>query len=243
VKQLPAAITIALSAAIVLSVFVQASSQILQNQTKELSVGEKSLVQSSRTAILDTGISAAYFDRHFKLVRVIDTASDRRVIWKYSIGEYAAILNDAVGFYSNDKGKRINIHAVRGILSTAHDIKNTIPKKRAEQLMLQCIGKYTLGAVVFQSFGTTPRASLLLTASSIPKPRKEKREEERKKSRKNRDVEKTPAPYEGKSPFDTVEEGDDDDNGPLIYTGFIDLETGMCTKGVAQADHPVPLKR
>lgn len=237
----------AIALGIVLSLFTYDSVSTLttQSQTTKLSLAEASLVRSSRAAIIDTGISAPYFDRHFKLVRVIDTVSDRRVIWKYSIGDYVAALNDAVGFYTNEKGQRVNIHSVRNTLSTAHDITKTIPKKRAQQMMLQCIGKYTLGSVVFQSFGPALRASLLFTASSVAKSHEGRSKEERKESEKNRKEKEDQRLSEGKSSIDTVEEEDDEGNNdrPPIFTGFVDLETGMCTKGVAQAGHPVPVKR
>lgn len=180
-----------------------------QGQIRKLTLKEYMLVQSSKAAIIGTGISATYFDEHFKLERVLETAGDRRVVWKYSIGEYEAILNDAVGFHTDDKGQRINLHAIRNTLSNAHDIKSVIPKKRAEQLMKQCIGEYRSGAVVFQAFGETQRTALLFTASTIPAPPKDSKANEK----------------------------------PLIHTGFINLETGACTKGIAQAGRPRPVSK
>lgn len=208
---------------------------------RKLSAEENALVQSSKAAIISTGISAPYFDKHFKVERVVNAAGDRRVMWRYSVGEYEVTLNDAVGYYTDDKGLRVNLHAIRDMLSSAHDIKSTIPKKRAEQLMTQCLGKYKSGAVVFQAFGTPPRASLLFTASSFPTPLKENREEEREKSERNREREKKEKASGRKSQADAMSEEDEDD-APLIYTGFLDLETGACTKGVAQIDHPKPVK-
>ena len=228
-----------------LTTFAQDPARKASNQTQQLSASERLLVQSSKAAILAAGISASYFDKHFKLLRVIDAVADRRVMWEFSIGQYIAIVNDEVGFYTDIKGQRINAHSIRNVLSTAHDIKKTIPKKRAEQFMFRCIGKNAPGGVVFQSFGSGLKASLLLTASSIPKPSIEKGGKERRESRNTRREEDTPNTHDGKSQADSMEEMEDesDNNRPIIYTGFIDLETGICTKGIAQAGHPVPLRK
>jgi hypothetical protein len=225
-----------------LNLFAQMKTPTQQTQTRQLTAGENALVESSKTAIISTGISAPYFEKHFKLERVVDTTGDRRVVWKFSIGEYEAMLNDAVGFYTNEKGERVNLHAIGNILSTAHDIKSVISKQRAAQLMKQCIGEYQPGAILFQAFGTPPRAALLYTASSIPKPRKESRKEEREKAERKRKEEQRQKSKGRKSPSDVVSEEDEDEDAPLIYTGFLDLETGACTKGVAQVDHPKPVK-
>lgn len=199
-------IAFALCLSLSLTLYAQAAVQTERDGIRKMTLKEYLLAQSSKAAIIGTGISEAYFDEHFKLESVVDKTSDRRVVWKYSIGEYEVMLNDAVGFYTDEKGQRINLHAIRNTLSSARDITSTIPKKRAEQLMQQCLGKYTSGAVVYQAFGETQQAALLLTASSFPL--KEKGEEK-----------------------------------PLIYTGFINLETGACTKGVAQAGRPRAVKK
>lgn len=189
-----------------LSLFAYESAYTLtsQEQSSKLSASEEALVRSSRTAVISTGFSGPYFDAHFKLERVVNKSADRRVIWKFSVGDYKAILSDDVGFYTDEKGTRLNSHGVLNALSTAHDIKSTIPRKRADKLMSQCLGKYIEGPVVLQSFGTDRKARLLFTASSIPRFLK-----------KGKDL-----------------------NKPVIYTGFLDLETGKCTKGIAQAGRP-----
>lgn len=187
-----------------LAAYVPAFSRITQSRSPKLSVAEVALVQGSRNAIMSTGISAGYFNAHFKLDRVVNKVGDRRVVWRFSVGEYRAILEDAVGFYTDEKGNRFNSHSVLNVLSTSHDIKSTIPRKRARQLMSQCLGEYKTGPVILQSFGPKQTARLLFTASSLPK---------------------------------FLKEGMDT-NKPLIYTGFLDLETGECTKGIAQAGRP-----
>ncbi|MBV9959564.1 MAG: hypothetical protein JO360_14155 [Acidobacteria bacterium] len=203
---------------------------------------ESALVESSRAAIIKTGISPKYFAEHFRLERVIDAPGDRRVIWKFSVGEYVATLNDAVGFYTDEKGRRINTHAIGNTLSASHDIKNTIPRKRAEQLMRVCIGPYTPGGIIYQAFGTELKASLLFMASSIPAARTEREKEAREKSERKRERERKERARSNPSQADMMEEEDEGEDAPLIYTGIIDLETGACTKGIAQADHPKPVK-
>ena len=246
-KTVKTLLTIACCISLSLTQFAQSTTQTKQKQAGKLSAADNALVQSSKAAIIGKGISASYFDEHFKVERVINTVGDRRVMWKFSVGEYEVVLDDAVGYYTDDKGQRINLHSIGDMLSNAHDIKSPIPKKRAEQLMTQCLGKYTSGAVVFQSFGTPPRASLLFTASSIPAPLKASKEEERERAARERMREKQEKSKEKskskKSRRDTVAEEDEgDDDAPLIYTGIIDLETGACTKGIAQADHPKPVR-
>jgi hypothetical protein len=211
-------------------------------QQKKLSAGENALVESSKAAIIKAGISAQYFTEHFSLKRVLDTPGDRRVVWKFSVGEYAATLSDAVGFYTDEKGRRINTHAISNMLSAAHDIKTTIPRRRAEQLMQKCIGSYTPGEIVYQAFGSELKAALLFTASSIPAARRESRKAAREKSERERERERKEKTRRSKSQTDVIEEGDEDEDARLIYTGFIDLETGACTKGIAQAEHPKPVK-
>ena len=174
----------------------------LKSQT--LTPSQIVLVQGSRSAILSRGISAPYFDKHFKLDKVVDNIADRRVAWKYTIGEYEAILNDEIGFYTDEKGRRVDVHGIRDVVGSAHDIVRTISRNRARKLMSKCLGKYTSGEITYQAFGPDRRASLLFTASTLPI---------------------------------FVNTGNDK-NRPVVYTGFVNLETGVCTKGMAQAGRP-----
>lgn len=213
-------------------------------RTAALSPSESALIESSKAAIISTGISPAYFDSHFKLDRVIDKPGDRRVIWNYVIGEYRTVIDDAVGFYADEKGKRLNVHSVRDKLGASHEITRTIKRKDAERLMRRCIGKYTTTTVVYESFGVGRRAALLMIASSVltePKSAREKREEEERRRRRE-DEERREAGRRQEAVDSTGEEESEGDE-PVIITGYIDLETGVCTKGVAQVEHPAPPRK
>jgi len=86
----------ALLLSLVLIVFAQAD-------IRQLTASELILVDGSKGVILLTGISEPYFNKHFKLLKVIDKPSDRRVVWQFSVNGYQAVLNDAIG-YSTELG-------------------------------------------------------------------------------------------------------------------------------------------
>ena len=77
--------------------------------------GADSLVEKSKRAIIETGISEPYFDKHFKLLKTVNDPADRRVEWLYSVNEYKAQLVDAIGFQSTG-GKRAYIHGIKNQL-------------------------------------------------------------------------------------------------------------------------------
>ena len=56
------------------------------------------LEQSSRKAIIETGFSASYFDQHFRVVETFDKPGDLRVVWRFSVNEYAVRVTDALGY-------------------------------------------------------------------------------------------------------------------------------------------------
>jgi hypothetical protein len=196
---------------------------------QSLTSSEARLVSGSKTAILETGISEPYFEVHFRLVSAIDKTGDRRVVWKFSINEYEATLNDAVGYYTAEDGRRVDVHSIKDALGSSHDIEKTISKKEAERIMNRCIGKHTGVTVVFQAL-TKRNAALVMTASPVgtSKADKEKREREEKsknESEKRFSKKKTPE-------SDTIREEGDEGGGPS-YFGILDLESGRCTKGKA----------
>ena len=196
---------------------------------QSLSAAEARLVSGSMRAILETGISEGYFHQHFQLVTVIDKPGDRRVVWKFSISEYEAILNDAVGYYSSEGGDRVDVHSIKDLLGSSHDIKKTIPRKQAERIMRQCIGRYTSATIVFKSMAHS--ASLFMIASPADKnvPNKERREREEKRREEGQDN-----PLKKKtSELDKIDE-EVEKRGPS-YFGIVNLETGKCTKGKAVA--------
>jgi hypothetical protein len=230
-------IEIALAIALMFGVSDHVVTVTGQSAAESLSAREQLLKDSSKAAILSTGISSKYFDQHFKLERVVDLPADRRVVWKYSIGEYQAILNDAVGFYTDEKGVRFNLHSIRNTLAGAHDIKATISRERAEALMSKCLGEYTPGPVLFEALGSPSRAALVFTASSIPvyppkKPPVEKPDD------KQQPAATTVTAEQAKNLPDSEKLKGSSSEKPIIYTAFLDLESGECTKGRAQAGRP-----
>lgn len=197
-----------------------------------LSAGEERLVRDSRAAVVAQGISAPYFDAHFKLLKVSDATGDRRVVWRFEVDGHAALVNDTVGYYTDARGRVVDTHSVAAALPSAHDITRTISRRRAEQIMRACIGRFEGGAVVYRAEGLPERASLIFTASSAPR-----RERRAGRGREEREAERKKA--KPPTPTDVIEEGDEEGGGP-VYIGAVDLETGRCTKGLGVADHPAP---
>ena len=122
------------------------------------------LAAGSRKAILETGISERYFDKHFRLARVVDEEGDRRVEWKFSLDGYEVLLVDDVGFHTSEGGERVDVHSIKNELFNAYDIKRTIPKRRAEAALKTCIGDYADATVVYRALKAPGKAGLYLTA-------------------------------------------------------------------------------
>ena len=161
------------------------------------SKSDNEMVNNSKRAIIETGISESYFKKHFRLASVVDTPSDRRVEWIYSINEYETHIIDEIGFYTSDAGQRVYIHGIRDQLYSTYDIKKTIPKRTAYKIMEVCIGKFSDDSIRYETLAAPGKAKLYLTAKSL---------DVVKSSIKGMD--------EGRS-FDI---------------GFVDLESGKCTK-------------
>lgn len=192
----------------------------------KLTAGEERLVGGSKAAILATGLSGAYFDEHFRLVQVIDRAGNRQVVWKYSVGEYETTLNDVVGFYTAG-GARVNTHSIKGTLGTTYEIRRTIPRPRAEQLMRECLGNYTGAAVVYQRLSDDGKTGLYLTAhaadetpaaAAVKEPARPARPEAPKSSQG------------GTKSGELVKPNDKKPPGPPFFIGYVNLETGACIK-------------
>lgn len=190
------------------------------------SAEEGRLVSGSRAAIIAAGLSPEFFDAHFRLEKVFAKPADRRVVWRLKVGEYETTVNDSVGSYTDEKGARRDAHSITGRLSPASDIGPTIPQRRAERLMKACIGEYQSGSVVYQPFGSPPRAALVFTAMSLPGPRKP--------AAKGSPPPPPPAP----TPSDTIRQGGK--KPPPLRIGMVDLETGRCVVGVGQVGSPHP---
>jgi hypothetical protein len=200
---------------------------------------ESRMAQGSRAAIIAAGFSEAYFDAHFSLSRVVNSQNDRRVIWRYSLGEYSTVVSDSLGFYADEKGRRIDTHSARTTLHSAHDVLRVITKRRAERIMRSCIGAFTGGAVVMQAEGAGGRTALVFTAASAPKPRREARAEREERERRERDNKERREAARGQRRMDAPEGDEDEGGGEPMYIGSVNLETGKCTKGQAVSDHPV----
>lgn len=177
-----------------------------QQQDAELAAG-------SRKAILETGISERYFDKHFRLARVVAAEGERRVEWKFSLGGYEVLLVDDLGFHTSESGERVDVHSIKNELFSAYDIKRTIPKRRAKAALKSCIGDYTDASVIYRALKAPGKAGLYLTARAKVETDDEK-EREREEERKERGEEDEP---------------EDEIEGISFNVGFIDLETGKCT--------------
>ena len=173
-----------------------AAGSILGQQQDELAA-------ASRKAILETGISERYFDKHFRLARVVAEEGDRRVEWKFSLGDYEVLLVDEVGFHTTEGGERVDVHSIKNELFSAYDIRRTIPKRRAEAALKTCIGDYTDLAVVYRALKAPGKAGLYLTARAKVELDGEEREGE--------------------------DEPEHEVEGISFNVGYINLETGRCT--------------
>jgi hypothetical protein len=208
----------------------------------KLTEAEEKLVSGSKASILAAGISEDYFAAHFKPFRIFNAAGDRRVVWSFSVNGHEAFLTDTVGFYTDDRGRRLDTHSVAGALGAAHDITRTITRRRAEQIMRACIGAFDGGAVIYRAAGLPERASLIFTAASIPRrARRDRREEREKEERERAEREAKLRKEKNKNlPQTDVMEEEDEGGGPPIFIGAVDLETGRCMKGRAISGPPGP---
>jgi hypothetical protein len=184
------------------------------------------LEQSSRKAIIETGFSARYFDEHFRLVETFDKPGDMRVVWRLSISEYAVNVTDALGYYTENQ-KRIYVHSVKNTLGGTHDISRTIPRRKAQTLMRTCLGRNAGEATVLMRLSPTEKASLYLTAHSIIGSERNRAEQSRKTKSGQRVSKQNPQ-------RDEPEREVIKPRRPM-YLGYINLETGKCSRGRAVA--------
>lgn len=218
-------------------VFVFAASCTVNSQhvPSALSASQKSLMEGSKEAILNTGMSEPYFNQHFRLVEVIDKPADRRVVWKFLINGYEAAINDSIGYYT-EAGKRINVHSVQNTLMVTSDINRTISRARALRILRACLGKFTGTATEYRA-ASSGRAELLLTASSVPRSR---RTSDRERKRKEETAREKASKSDPKVATDVIEEEDEEHDRSPTYIASVNLETGKCRKGIARAGPPKP---
>jgi len=215
-------------------------------QQRELNASEKSLVEGSREAIIKTGLSEAFFDEHFRVVRVVDSPGDRRVVWQFSVGDHTTTVSDSIGFYT-EGGRRFDTHSVAGTLNTTNDLARIITRARAERIMRRCIGRFSNPQVEYRAHGPLGEAALLLTAEALVVPRavagreaRERREREERERREREERERARRQSNASEQADKVEEEDEGGDGVVILLGAVDLSTGKCTVGRGQAGPPVP---
>lgn len=179
------------------------------------------LIKGSRKAIINSGFSEPYFDRHFKLIDAFNKPGDQRVVWLYSLGEYETRVTDSIG-YNTVGGKRTYVHSITSVLGATRDVPKTISKERARTLMSSCIGKFASESVVLMKLESDRQAGLFMMAYSAGSNQKNEREKLARKD-DNRQANNGP---------DRPPHEDEVDNRPMKI-GYINLETGKCTKGQA----------
>ena len=185
----------------------------------------------SRRALVATGLSERYFDAHFKLVRVVDKAGDRRVVWKYTVNGYETTVVDSVGFYS-EGGRRVDVHSFANTLGKTRDIARTIARAEARKKLGECLGSHGSEAVVFTRLAPSQEAGLYLTSQSPPPPpgKKPGAKAEANVSREVKPAAQAQSTPPGSPPpRKRVEEGPRPKRPPT-YVGYVNLETGECTK-------------
>lgn len=187
----------------------------------KLNDAEIALVASSRRAIISTGVSEKYFDRHFKLVKVVNQSGDRRVLWKFSVNGYQTTVSDVLGFYT-EGGKRVDTHSVGSSLHRTTEIEKTISRSAANRAMRQCIGAFVHPGIEFTASGDEAR--LVMTAEAVTRIVRRREKEEREREERER-----ASRSQNKQPGDTIE--NEGGNGPPIVFGSVDLQSGKCTKG------------
>jgi hypothetical protein len=209
-----------------LSLVVLVTAVIAPSQnTNKLSTPEQTLVDDSKQAIIATGVSDSYFNAHFKAVRVETKTSDRRVVWQFTINDHQAVVTDSIGYYTQGT-QRIDTHSIAQSLGHTNEITKTIPRARALQLMRRCIGNYADPSVIFGSVNGV--AELLLTAHLKPNVSRREREEREQEEAREREKEKRNKKPTG---VDEVENEGEEDGGEPVIIGYINLQTGRCTKG------------
>lgn len=192
---------------------------------EKLTPAEELLVQGSKEAILATGISDAYFQTHFKLLKVVNQTADQRVTWQFSVNEHNVIINDSIGFYTAGT-KRIATHSVAKALGQTTEIQRTLTRARALKLLQSCIGNFENPSVQYGP--VNGYAQLVLVGYKRARVEsKSEREKEREREREKREKQKATA-----AGTDLIEsEEEEGGNAPPLILGAINLQTGKCTRG------------
>ena len=189
-----------------------------------LNSSEQALVEGSKQTILANGISEDYFSLHFKLVRVVDKQSDRRVVWQFSINGYQAVISDSIGFYS-DGMKRVDTHSIANSLGRTSEIRGTISRARALKILKTCIGRFTTPSVEYGA--VNGQAQLLLVAQASQPPNEKALPDETKHERQQEQREKSNATTGN----DVIKSEENEGDQQRVILGSVNLQTGKCTKG------------
>ena len=179
------------------------------------------LVDGSKQAIIAAGISEPYFNSHFTLVNVFNQPSDRRVIWKFVVNGYEAIINDSIGFTSVGAVKT-DIHSVSRNLGRLTEIRKTVTRSHALHALNRCIGSYSEAYVEFGQING--RSELFLVGTQTPGVNRHEPAmgREREEAEKRSDV---------SSGTDVIENEDGEKQKSPVTIGYINLQTGKCTTG------------
>ena len=196
-----------------------------QDSNIDLSEAEKVLVEASAKAIIGTGVSEQYFKSHFKLFRVVNQPADRRVMWQFSLNGYQAIIKDSIGSYMQGP-TRVNTHNISQTLGKTQDITRTIPRTRALSLMKKCIGSFSDPSVEYGPMNGRAELVLVATARSRPSEREREEAREREKEEQKKAIKRST-----QSGNDEIESEEEETKSPPVIFGYINLQTGKCTKG------------
>lgn len=194
----------------------------------ELTPAQKELVEGSRKAIIQTGISDAYFTKHFKLFRVVNSKSDRRVMWEFKVNEHQTMVTDAIG-YRSEGNRRIAIHSVANSLGKTFEIYRTLSRASALKRMRACMGSFENPSVQFGA--VDGRAELVLSAEAKYRPaaKESESDRERESARAEEERKKMTA-----TSGDFIKPKKKPNDQPPVVLGSVNLITGKCIKGVGR---------
>jgi len=207
-----------LLAFVFVSLSFSASLQLTPKATpRSLSVSEQALVDGSKRAVIETGLSAEYFDMHFELETVVDKPSDRRVVWRFSVNGYETRLTDSIGSYSEGT-TRIYTHSIASTLGHTSEIKRTISYARALRIMKMCIGNFENPGVEYGPIDGYARLFLVAHAR--------RRTNQIDTTREQREKSAAAAPG-----TDVIKSEEENVESTPIKLGNVNLQTGKCIRG------------
>jgi hypothetical protein len=201
-------------------------STFAQTSQAPLSDSQEKLVASSRDAIIRTGLSDTYFAKHFKLFRVFDSESDRRVMWEFEVNGHKTMVVDAIGYHTQGN-QRIAIHSVASSLGKTSEITHTLSRNNALRRLRACIGAFEEQSVQYGA--VDGRAELFFSAAAKQIDRRSAKEREREREKEERERKKAIV-----ATGDLIESEEEEKGLAPIVIGNINLVTGKCTKGAGR---------